>query len=68
MTKIVVRKASVKDAKRMAEIHVSAWRAAYAGIMTANYLANLKVSDREAMWKKEESTEFSWGGKLPCWG
>ncbi len=40
------------DARAVAEIHVNAWRAAYASILSAEYLASLSVDQREAMWRK----------------
>ncbi len=42
--------ATPEDARQVAEIHVEAWRAAYAGIVPAGYLAALSVDKREAMW------------------
>lgn len=44
--------AQPEDAHAVAEIHVSAWRAAYASILSAEYLASLSVEQREAMWRK----------------
>ena len=44
--------ASPEDARAVAEIHVSAWQAAYASILPADYLASLSVESREAMWSK----------------
>jgi L-amino acid N-acyltransferase YncA len=42
--------AIVEDVRAIAEIHVEAWRAAYAGIVPADYLAALSVDKREEMW------------------
>lgn len=42
--------ANPEDARVVAEIHVEAWRAAYVGIVPAEYLATLSVDKREAMW------------------
>jgi L-amino acid N-acyltransferase YncA len=44
--------ATLEDARRVAEIHVEAWRAAYAGIVPAAVLASLSVDKREAVWCK----------------
>ena len=40
-----VRKANEGDARRIAEIHVRAWRAAYRGILSNSLLDSLSVSD-----------------------
>lgn len=40
----------IDDASAIAEIHVSAWRAAYDGIVPSEYLGGLSVSKREAYW------------------
>ncbi|PKO31953.1 MAG: N-acetyltransferase [Betaproteobacteria bacterium HGW-Betaproteobacteria-9] len=44
--------AQPEDARAVAEIHVNAWRVAYASILSAEYLASLSVDQREAMWHK----------------
>lgn len=44
--------ATPEDARAIAEIHVAAWRAAYASILPAEYLASLSIDRREAMWRK----------------
>ena len=45
--------ATVEDARRIAEIHVSTWQAAYVGIVPADFLAGLSVDQREAYWRQE---------------
>ena len=35
----------------MAALHVRAWRATYAGLIPDEFLAGLKVEDREARWR-----------------
>ncbi len=40
------------DARAVAEIHVNAWRAAYASVLSADHLASLSVEAREAMWRQ----------------
>ena len=47
-----IDRATLSDVRAVAEIHVDAWRSAYAGILPADYLAALSVEQREAMWKK----------------
>jgi len=51
MTTIEVREATSSDSKRMAEIHVAAWRAAYTDIMSSEFLSSLRVAERETQWK-----------------
>ena len=45
-----VRPARPDDARRIAEIHVRTWQAAYPGIVPAEYLASLSIERYEAMW------------------
>lgn len=47
-----VVQATSEDARAVAAIHVDAWRAAYASIVPADYLASLSVDSREAMWSE----------------
>jgi ribosomal protein S18 acetylase RimI-like enzyme len=44
--------ATAEDARSVAQIHVDAWRAAYAEIFPADYLATLSVDRREAEWRR----------------
>jgi ribosomal protein S18 acetylase RimI-like enzyme len=44
--------ASSDDLRAVAELHVASWQSAYAGILPAEYLANLSVEGREAMWRE----------------
>jgi GrpB-like predicted nucleotidyltransferase (UPF0157 family)/GNAT superfamily N-acetyltransferase len=46
-----VRKANDGDVRRIAEIHVSSWQAAYRGILPDPLLDGLTVSEREQMWR-----------------
>jgi RimJ/RimL family protein N-acetyltransferase len=48
---MTVRTATLADASDLAEIHVAAWRAAYADHMPAKFLAGLSVEERTAMWQ-----------------
>ncbi|MFF9562762.1 GNAT family N-acetyltransferase [Leifsonia sp. NPDC014704] len=50
MTAVTVRRATVDDARGIAEVHVTAWREAYAGHMPAEFLASLDVDRRAAGW------------------
>jgi ribosomal protein S18 acetylase RimI-like enzyme len=45
-----VARATPADAQAVAQIHVSAWQAAYEGIVPTDYLAGLSVPAREAYW------------------
>ncbi|MEV8613745.1 GNAT family N-acetyltransferase [Amycolatopsis sp. NPDC051373] len=45
-----VRPAVVADAAGIARVHVGSWRAAYAGLLPADFLAGLSASRREAFW------------------
>ena len=47
-----VAQARPEDAHAVAEIHVSALRAAYASILPLDYLASLSVESRKAMWSE----------------
>jgi len=49
---VVVRQAVPGDPPAMAALHVRAWRATYAGLIPDEFLAGLKVEDREAMWRR----------------
>lgn len=47
-----IDRATLEDVRAVAEIHVQAWRAAYAHILSGDYLASLSVEQREAMWRR----------------
>lgn len=48
----MVRRAKPSDAGRLAELHVTTWRQAYAGILPEAYLQSLSASQRVPMWKE----------------
>lgn len=52
MDEMTVRQATVDDARGIAEVHVTAWREAYAGRMPAEFLASLDVDRRAAGWTR----------------
>ncbi|MBN3818566.1 GNAT family N-acetyltransferase [Paraburkholderia sp. Se-20369] len=54
--KIDIRPAALADAQAIAEIHVAAWQATYAGIMPASFLAGLSVEQRTAKWRNALET------------
>jgi ribosomal protein S18 acetylase RimI-like enzyme len=48
----VLRAAGVADADAIASIHVSSWRAGYAGIVPDSYLQALNVAQHTAVWRE----------------
>jgi ribosomal protein S18 acetylase RimI-like enzyme len=44
--------ANVEDACKIAEVHVKSWQNTYKGLISQEYLDNLKIKDRYLMWKK----------------
>ncbi|MEO5938402.1 MAG: GNAT family N-acetyltransferase [Sphingomonas sp.] len=53
MTNLTVRPARLADSERIGEIHVTAWRETYAGLMPPTRLAALDVAERAAMWRHQ---------------
>jgi len=51
MTGLQIGPAVVEDAHAVAQLHVSSWQIAYAGIVPHEYLASLSVAARESMWR-----------------
>jgi GNAT superfamily N-acetyltransferase len=51
-----IREASPTDAAAIARVHVDSWRTTYAGIVPADYLANLSYARREQFWRDLFST------------
>jgi ribosomal protein S18 acetylase RimI-like enzyme len=49
MANVCIVPASLADCRSVAQIHVDAWRAAYVGILSDEFLAGLSVDQREAM-------------------
>ena len=47
-----VRTATLGDAAAIGETHVEGWRTAYRGLLPADYLAALRVEDRQRMWER----------------
>src|ERR1700712_3487488 len=56
---VAVRLATVDDASAIAVVHVSAWRAAYAGLMPQEVLEGLSVEQRTASWRRSLSISGS---------
>ena len=53
MTRLTVRPARLADSGRIGEIHVAAWREAYADLMPPARLAALDIAERAAMWRHQ---------------
>jgi len=49
---MIIRKAQPTDANAIAKVHVDSWRTTYAGIISADFLANLSYEQREASWRE----------------
>ena len=43
-----VAAATLEDVRAIAEVHVASWRVAYAGIVSASYLAGLSIDQRKS--------------------
>lgn len=48
----IVRWATVDDAEALAEVHVSSWRTAYAGIFPDRFLDGLDRAQRSRWWRR----------------
>jgi ribosomal protein S18 acetylase RimI-like enzyme len=46
-----IRAARARDARAIAAVHVTSWRAAYRGIVPDRVLEGLSVDEREARWR-----------------
>jgi ribosomal protein S18 acetylase RimI-like enzyme len=58
-----VRQMRRGDEDRVAEVHVQAWREAYAGLMAADYLAALDVSRFASAWRERLAAQPSPGAR-----
>ena len=64
-SRILIRRASVGDARAIAEIGVKGWQAAYRGILPEDFLAGLPVAPREVAWRS--MLESDQDGGAPAW-
>lgn len=48
---VVIRPATVDDAAQVAQVHITSWREAYAGVLSESYLATLDVDARTELWR-----------------
>jgi GNAT superfamily N-acetyltransferase len=55
-----IREASIADTAAIVKVRIDTWRAAYAGIAPAEYLANLSYDRTEQQWR-----EFLWEQREP---
>jgi ribosomal protein S18 acetylase RimI-like enzyme len=46
----MIRKATLEDARAIADIHVKSWQSAYRELLPADFLASLSVDRREEQW------------------
>lgn len=49
---VLIRPPEERDARRLAEVHIAAWRAAYRDVMSEEYLAGLDVERRTEGWRR----------------
>jgi ribosomal protein S18 acetylase RimI-like enzyme len=47
----MIRRATIDDARAIAEVHVNSWQAAYRGLLPQDFLQNLSLERREAQWR-----------------
>jgi GNAT superfamily N-acetyltransferase len=47
---MLIRAATLTDAATIARVHVDSWRTTHAGMVPADYLANLSYAQREQFW------------------
>ncbi len=62
---VSVRRAVAADARVIAEIGVIGWRAAYRGILPADFLSGLSVDIREIAWRAMLESDSD--GRAPSW-
>ena len=48
---MIIRKATINDAKEIAKVHVDTWKSAYKDIICNEYLERLSYENREKSWK-----------------
>ncbi|HEX5324913.1 MAG TPA: hypothetical protein VFW40_14090, partial [Capsulimonadaceae bacterium] len=47
---VTIRDATLADAAAIAQVHVSAWRTTYPGIVPQDYIDSRSVEEREGRW------------------
>lgn len=58
---VTIRPMTVADAAAVGDVHVSAWQAAYRGVMPDSFLDGLRPEDRADMWRR--GIEEGWPGQ-----
>lgn len=53
MSDITIRKAEIKDAAGIAEVHVKTWQCAYKGQLPDSYLDSLSIEKRTKTWREQ---------------
>jgi len=48
---VTIRPATLADAQQIAQVHAASWREAYAGVISAEYLAGLDVDRKAELWR-----------------
>jgi ribosomal protein S18 acetylase RimI-like enzyme len=48
----MIRRATLSDARQIAEVHVRSWQAAYHGLLPDDFLKNLSIDRREEQWQQ----------------
>lgn len=56
---VTIRRATTSDAPEIARVHIASWQEAYAGIVPAEYLADLDLESRTEHWTDQLSGEGS---------
>lgn len=51
VVEVTIRPATVEDASSIAQVHAVSWREAYAGVISADYLAGLDVNGKAEQWR-----------------
>lgn len=53
MIKLIVRKATLQDAKGIGKVHVDSWRTTYKHIVPVEYLSKLSYEQRTQLWTQQ---------------
>jgi ribosomal protein S18 acetylase RimI-like enzyme len=70
---MIIRRATLEDARAIATVHVHAWQVAYQGIVPEALLRSLSIEQREQFWRQnlERRTSDTWvaaqDGKVLGW-
>lgn len=52
VTEVLIRPATVRDAERIAHVHVTSWREAYSDVLPSEVLAHLDEGKRTEQWRE----------------